>query len=81
MKMTIQIEEDLLKRAEAYARSRGLTHKEVVEQGPVLVLEACAPPAYRLPDCSVGNPNSVDPLEDVTWEHLRDEIYGRPGRR
>jgi hypothetical protein len=29
----------------------------------------------------VGDPNQPDPLESWSWQDLRDEIYGEPGRR
>ena len=30
---------------------------------------------FRLPDLRVGNPNDSDPLEELSWEELRDLIY------
>ena len=35
---------------------------------------------YRLPDLSVGNPDGHDPLESLSWEELRDLIYGEEDR-
>jgi len=31
---------------------------------------------YVLPDRSVGDPGGPNPLEAVSWQDLRDEIYG-----
>ena len=33
---------------------------------------------YELPDLSVGEAGSIDPLEAYSWQDLRDEIYGKP---
>ena len=37
--------------------------------------------AYELPDASVGDPNADDPLEALSWQDLRAEIYGEPSSR
>jgi hypothetical protein len=34
-----------------------------------------------LPDASVGDPNAADPLEALSWQDLRKEIYGEPSSR
>ena len=34
------------------------------------------PQPYRLPDMSVGDPDGPNPLEGLTWEEMRDVIYG-----
>jgi hypothetical protein len=31
---------------------------------------------YRLPDRSVGDARGPNPLEALSWQELRDEIYG-----
>jgi len=31
---------------------------------------------YVLPDRSVGDPGGPNPLEAMSWQDLRDEIYG-----
>lgn len=36
---------------------------------------------YELPDRSVGDANSSNPLESWSWQDLRDEIYGEPTQR
>ena len=35
-----------------------------------------ARPRYRLPDLSVGDPGSRDPLEAHSWQDMRELIYG-----
>ncbi len=51
--------------------------RAIVEDGLRHVLsERAAAQAYTLPDASVGDPNGADPLEALTWQDLREEIYG-----
>jgi hypothetical protein len=54
--------------------------RALIEEGLRRVLDAEQEPArYRLPDRSVGESGGRNPLEALTWQDLRDEIYG--GRR
>jgi hypothetical protein len=77
MKTTIEIADALLARAKRHARKTGKPLRALVEEGLRRVLEEHpARTAYRLPDCSVGNPRGRNPLEAMTWQDLRDEIYG-----
>jgi hypothetical protein len=49
----------------------------LIEDGLRHVLEAApARPKYDLPDLSVGSPGGPNPLEALSWQDLRDEIYG-----
>ncbi len=49
----------------------------IVEEGIRRVLDSePAHTRYNLPDRSVGSSRSKNPLEDLTWQDLRDEIYG-----
>ena len=51
--------------------------RELIEEGLRLVLEAeSGGTTYRLPDCSVGDGEAPDPLESLSWQDLRSEIYG-----
>ena len=79
MKTTIDIRDELLARAKRHARGAGVPLRAVVEEGLRLVLSA-PPPAegYRMPDLSVGDPNSDDPLESYSWQDLSEIIYGHP---
>jgi hypothetical protein len=55
--------------------------RAIVEEGLRRVLsERPAPAAYELPDASVGDPSAADPLETLSWQDLREEIYGEPSR-
>jgi hypothetical protein len=80
MKTTVEIQGALLERAKRHARKVGKPLRALIEEGLRRVLADEARPArYRLPDRSVGEPGGPTPLEKLTWQDLRDEIYG-PGR-
>ncbi len=77
MKTTIEISDPLLQRAKRHARKIGKPLRALVEEGLRLVL--ASPPArtaYRLHDHSVGRAGAPNPLESLSWQDLRDEIYG-----
>jgi hypothetical protein len=77
MKTTIEIGDALLNRAKRHARKTGQTLRVLVEEGLRRVLEdEPVQTGYRLPDRSVGVPGGRNPLESLTWQDLRDEIYG-----
>ena len=82
MKTTLDIHDDLLLRAKNLSRRTGRPLRAVVEDGLRLVLrESTHEAPYRLPDCSVGNADAPDPLEALSWQDLRAEIYAEPGPR
>lgn len=77
MKTTVEIPDELLERARQRARRTGRPVRALIEQGLRAVLdEDSRAPAYRLPDRSVGKAGGHDPLESMTWQDLRAEIYG-----
>lgn len=77
MKTTIDIHDELLRQARQHARATGRSLRAVVEEGIRLVLSAPKPhETYTLPDFSVGEPDAADPLAGVSWEELRETIYG-----
>ena len=79
MKAEIEIQDDLLMRAEEHARRTGQSLRSVVEAGLRHVLGDTTPAApYILPDMSVGDADAPDPLEAYSWARLRDTIYARP---
>jgi hypothetical protein len=79
MKTTLDIKDDLLVRAKRLAKKTGRPLRAVVEDGIRAALEVAEEPAvYKLPDLSVGSSEAVDPLESMTWQDLRSEIYGEP---
>ena len=77
MKTTIDVSDDLLLRAKSHARRTGRTLRAVIEEGLRLSLSAeSRKGGYRLPDRSVGDPRGPNPLESLSWQELRGEIYG-----
>ena len=77
MKTTVEIPDALLERARRVARRRGRPVRSLIEEGLRLVLEAeSGSVTYQLPDCSVGDEDAPDPLESLSWQDLRSEIYG-----
>ena len=82
MKTTLEIQDALLERAKRHARRAGRPLRAIVEEGLRRVLsQRTAAPAYELPDASVGDPSAADPLEALSWQDLRGEIYGEPASR
>ena len=76
MKTTVDIHDELLTRAKRRARETGRPLRALIEDGLREVLDGPAPrPKYRLPDFRVGNPNDPNPLENLSWDELRDIIY------
>ena len=50
--------------------------RALIEEGLRLVLQAESERVdYRLPDRSVGVPGGPSPLEAMSWQDLRDEVY------
>ena len=77
MKTTVEIAEPLLARARSHARRTGRPLRALIEEGLRLVLQTERERVpYRLPDRSVGEPGGTNPLERLSWQELRDEIYG-----
>lgn len=77
VKTTIDIADTLLERAKRHARKTGKPLRAVVEEGLRRVLEEPrGRTEYRLPDRSVGDPRARNPLSSLTWQDLRQEIYG-----
>ena len=82
MKTTLDIHDELFARAKRHARKIGRPLRAVVEEGLRRVLDASGPPPrYELPDLSVGRAGARDPLEDYSWQDLRDIIYDDRGDR
>ncbi len=76
MKTTIDIPDTLLARAKRHARKLGKPLRALVEEGLRRVLESePARGRYRLPDRSAGRAGDPNPLETLSWQDLRDEIY------
>lgn len=79
MKTTLDFQDDLLVRCKRLSKRTGRPLRALVEEGLRRVLaEQRRASRYELPDCSVGDPDAPNPLEQYSWQDLRDEIYGRP---
>lgn len=77
MKTTVEIDDALFARVRKQARRSGRSVRSLVEEGLRRCLEAERPAkGYKLPDLSVGNADGLNPLEALSWQDLRDEIYG-----
>ncbi len=77
VKTTVDLADPLLKRAKQLARRTHRPLRELIELGLQRVLEEeSAVRPYKLPDRSVGERSGENPLETLSWDQLRDEIYG-----
>jgi len=82
VKTTLEIQDALLERAKRHARRVGRPLRAIVEEGLRRVLSQCDVKShYDLPDASAGDPSAVDPLEALSWQDLRSEIYRDPSAR
>jgi len=78
VKTTLDLSDELLKRAKRQARKTGQPLRALVEEGLRLALRAQEPqpPRFVLPDRSVGDRRAQNPLDAFSWQDLRSEIYG-----
>lgn len=77
MKTTVELPDALLDRARRHARKTGRPVRALIEEGLRLVLQAeTHREPYQVPDRSVGEHGGKNPLESLSWQDLRDEIYG-----
>ncbi len=77
MRVTLELDDQLVAEAREHARERGQSLSALVEEGLWSVLAAGEPEAgNRLPDLSVGDATRDDPLEGHSPEEIRDMAYG-----
>ncbi len=77
MKTTVEIEDALFARARRLAQRTGRSMRSLVEEGLRRCLEEQRQPTrYKLPDRSVGRAGDPNPLETLSWQDIRDQIYG-----
>jgi hypothetical protein len=77
VKTTVEIADALLARAKRLAKRSGRPLRALVEEGLRRVLaDKPARSGYELPDRSAGSPEGPNPLAAMSWQDLRDEIYG-----
>ncbi len=78
MKTTIDINDELLIRAKRNAKKTGRSLRSVVEEGLRKELSAQLPTkkSYKLnPNLCTGDPSDSSPLENLSWEEIREMIY------
>ena len=76
MKTTLDIQDELLLRAKRLSKRTGKPLRVLVEEGLQHVMNSQARVSYDLPDRSVGRVGGPNPLSDLSWEEVREEIYG-----
>ena len=77
MKTTLDIQDALLLRAKRLSKRTGRPLRALVEDGLRHVLTSNERTVrYELSDLSVGEPGAPNPLEAMSWQDIRDEIYG-----
>lgn len=77
MKTTVEISDALLARAKRQARLAGKPLRALIEEGLRRVLQdPSKPERFKLGDRSIGKAGGINPLESLSWQDLRDEIYG-----
>ena len=77
VKTTLDIQDALLLRAKRLSKRTGRPLRALVEDGLRHVLSSNERPVrYEFPDLSVGEPSAPNPLEALSWQDIRDEIYG-----
>ena len=81
MKTTIEISDDLARKARAHAASEGTTLRALVERGLRQVLRADRKPhRFKLRDASVGGLGLQAEFRDADWQRIREAAYeGRGG--
>ena len=85
MKVTIDIHDELLRRARRCAQRTGRTLRAVVEDGLRSALANPQAPekppaprrAHRWKDLSVGEPSDPNPFEKYTWAEMLALCYDR----
>ena len=76
MKTTIEISDDLVRTAKAYAARKNITLRSLVESGLRLALRADRQrQGFKLKDASVRGHGLQPPLRDADWPRIRDSIY------
>ena len=76
MKTTIELSDDLAKKAKAFVARKKITLRSVIEQGIREVLKAERTTSrFNLRDSSVDGRGLNEAFRDADWEMLRGEIY------
>lgn len=77
VKTTIEIDDDLFKRAQQIVRKEKTTLRALVEQGLRMVLKEKQPnkPKKFPPLVTIGGGGLTDEFKNASWEKIRDAIY------
>jgi len=77
MKTTIDISDLLLRQAKALVRKKGITLRELVEQGLKMALRErqVRPAAFKLQDASVSGKGLQPDAAAMSWEQIRYLSY------
>jgi len=76
LKTTIEISDDLVQTAKAYAARQNMTLRALIERGLRLVLHADRKEeSFRLRDASVSGNGLKGPYSDSDWARIRESIY------
>lgn len=76
MKTTLEIQDALLLRAKRLSKRTGKPLRVLVEEGLRHVLTAEPLGGYELSDRSVGTAGAPNPLDSLSWQDLRELVYG-----
>ena len=80
MKTTIQIADDLFKRAQRVAREEKTTFRSLTEQGLRLVLQQKREKPRKLPPLvTVRGRGLTHEFKNASWARIRNEIYQERG--
>lgn len=80
MKTTIELSDDLARKAKDFAARKGTTLRAVIEQGIRIVLrEDVSAETFRLRDASVGGRGLQEEFRDADWKSIREAAYEERG--
>ncbi|HSN73112.1 MAG TPA: hypothetical protein VLT59_16470 [Steroidobacteraceae bacterium] len=80
MKTTIDLPDDLARKAKAYAARKNTTLRAVIEQGIRQVLrDDRSASSFKLRDASVPGNGLRDGFREADWARIREEAYGDRG--
>lgn len=80
MKTTIELPDELAKKAKTYAARKHTTLRAVIEQGIRQVLRDDRPMSkFKLRDASVGGNGLRNEFRDADWAKIREAAYGERG--
>jgi hypothetical protein len=79
MKTTIEIADDLFKRAQSLAREQNTTLRALTEEGLRLVLKEKHGQNWKWKPVVVRGKGLSEDFKDAGWDRIRDEVYRGKG--